>query len=191
MIHNVVEEYGRVLENAFFAHQDEVLLARLRETARNMERRQALSAACGITDEAVLQHFVDLGLTPRTVAALSLVPTLLVAWADGLLDAKEAAAVRDAARTGALAGNQDALALLESWLSKPPARAVEKAWHEYVRALAPGMSPEARATLKAETIGRARHVAEAAGGFLGLGIGNRISESEHRVLAELEAAFGD
>ncbi len=189
MVRNVVEDYGRTLENAFFAHQDEVLLARLRDAARNLERRQALAAASGITDEAVLQHFVDLGLTPRNVAALTLVPLLLVAWADGLLDPKEAAAVREAARAGGLAKYPDAVALLESWIARPPAKAVETAWHEYVRALSPTMTQEARAALKQETIGRARRVADAAGGLLGLGIGNRVSAAEHRVLAQLEAAF--
>ena len=189
MANNVVEECGRVLENAFFAHQDEVLLQRLRDAARNTERRQALAAASGISDEAVLQHWVDVCITPRSVAALTLVPLLLVAWADGALDPKEAAAVHEAARTGGLARYPEAVALLESWLSRPPAKSVATAWHEYVRALAPTMTAEARATLKQETIGRARSVAEAAGGLLGLRLGNRVSEAERRVLTELEAAF--
>lgn len=188
MSNSIVEQCGRVLENAFFAHQDEILLERLRARARDMERREVLAKASGITDEAVLQHWVDLGLTARSLAALSLVPLLLVAWADGSLDPKEAAAVQQAAQAGGLDASPEALALLNSWLAKPPARAMEQAWQEYVRALAPTMSAEAREALQRETIGRARRVAEAAGGFLGFG--NRVSAQEAAMLAKLEAAFG-
>jgi hypothetical protein len=41
--------------------------------------------------------------------------------------------------------------------------------------------------LKQDLLGRARGVAEAAGGFLGLG--KRISSAEQAVLTELEQAF--
>ena len=37
----------------------------------------------------------------------------------------------------------------------------------------------------------ARAIAEASGGILGLGIGNRISDAEEKVLKQLEEAFGD
>ncbi|MGG5821436.1 hypothetical protein [Falsiroseomonas sp. HW251] len=188
MPHNVVEQCGHVLENAFFAHQDEVLLERLRAEARDMERRQLLAAASGITDQAVLQHWVDLGLTAHSLAALSLLPLLMVAWADGSLDPREAEAVKEAAQAGGLRDSPEAAALLDAWLARPPGPEMEKAWQDYVRALAPTMSAEAREALHRETIGRARRVAETAGGFLGFG--NRVSDSERRMLERLETAFG-
>jgi hypothetical protein len=44
-----------------------------------------------------------------------------------------------------------------------------------------------RNRLKSELLGRARRVAEAAGGFLGLG--SKVSRAEEAILTELAAAF--
>ena len=52
--------------------------------------------------------------------------------------------------------------------------------------LAAQLSPSQRTALRAELVERARHVAEAAGGFLGLG---SVSEAEKQVIAELEKPF--
>ena len=54
-------------------------------------------------------------------------------------------------------------------------------------ALSAHLDQSSRGALKNELLGRARTVAEAAGGFLGLG--NKISAEEARVLDELAAAF--
>ncbi|MGG5808979.1 hypothetical protein [Falsiroseomonas sp. CW058] len=185
---DVIQTIERSLENAFFRAQDEALLEGLREAERTRTLKQAIRDASGIADEAVLDHFVALRLGPQGVAALAVVPLVLVAWADGALDAKEKAALRDAARDSGLDAQPEARALLEGWLAAPPGRDMEEAWRDYVKAVAAGLAPEARAALRDETIGRARRVAEAAGGFLGLG--RKVSEAEARVLARLGQAFG-
>jgi hypothetical protein len=59
-------------------------------------------------------------------------------------------------------------------------------WATYVRDLCAQMTPEARRTFREQLLGRTRAVAEAAGGFLGVG---RVSAKEQAVLAELERAF--
>jgi hypothetical protein len=56
-----------------------------------------------------------------------------------------------------------------------------------VRALVTRMKPADIALLKATVLGRARVVAEASGGFMGLSWG--VSEAEKAVLARLEQAF--
>jgi hypothetical protein len=185
---SVLEQRGRALEDAFFARQDQDLLERMRRAERAASRKQAMAAATGVTDDALLKAWIALNLGPETVAALALVPLVLVAWADGTLDAREAAALRDAAHETGLDRRSDAAALLEAWLAAPPPRRMEQAWRDYAHSLAAGLEPAARAALRAETIGRARRVAEAAGGFLGLG--NRVSAAEEAVLAGLDAAFG-
>ena len=61
------------------------------------------------------------------------------------------------------------------------------AWREYVGALAESLDRAALDALKNDVMGRARGVAEAAGGFLGLG--NKVSSEEQAVLDELAKAF--
>jgi hypothetical protein len=184
---SIIEQRGRVLEDAFFARQDEVLIERLREADRAATDRQALAAASGISDATVLDHLLALGIGAQAFAALALVPLVLVAWADGTLDAGERDAVRAAAREAGLSGRPEAMALLDAWLSRPPPLSLQEAWHDYAHAIAATAPAATRVALAEQTVERARRVAAAAGGFFGLG--NRVSAAEERVLTELRAAF--
>jgi hypothetical protein len=188
MEERILQERERALENVFFAEQDRLLIARLREADAARSRKAAIAAASGITDDAVLERLVALGLSPGSLAVLSLAPLVLVAWADGMLDPKERAAVRDAARQAGLDGGAEADRVLEAWLVRPPSPELLPAWRGYVQALAAGLTGEARTALRRETLARARHVAEAAGGARLLG--GAVSEAEARMLRELDAAFG-
>ena len=77
--------------------------------------------------------------------------------------------------------------MLMGWLDEPPAPQLRDAWKGYVSVLVSEVPDEARTRLKEKIIGRARGVAEAAGGILGLR--NKVSDSEQAVLNELEQAF--
>jgi hypothetical protein len=184
---HVLGDRERALEDAFFARQERELLEKLRDADRTRSHAEAIAAASGIRDEAVLRQITALGLGAETVAALALVPLALVAWADGSLDSKERAAVMDAAREGGVASGSEAARLLDTWLATPPGAELKAAWRGYAAALSANLDDAARATLRRETVGRARRVAEAAGGVLGLG--RKVSEAEERVLNELDAAF--
>ncbi|WP_137180549.1 hypothetical protein [Roseomonas sp. AR75] len=174
----------RALEEAFFAQQEEALVRRLREADRNKSRKEAIAAALPIRDEALLDRLVELELGPQSVAALALAPLVFVAWADGSLEPSEKEAVLRAAREAGVADQPEAMALLEHWLKTPPSPKLHDAWRNYATAIVATLPAESRATMARNTIGRARTVAEAAGGFLGLS--SRISDAEKRVLAELE-----
>lgn len=188
MTDTLLERRGRALEEAFFARHEKELRDRIRREDVAAARRQAIATATGITDPVLLDRWIALNLGPGTVAALALVPMVLVAWADGALDAREVAALREAAQAAGLDRAPDAAALLDAWLAAPPPAPMEQAWRDYVHVLVAGMDAPGRAALHDEVLGRARRVAAAAGGFLGLG--TRISAAEAAVLARLEAAFG-
>ena len=85
------------LEEAFFAKENEKLRQRLREADEAKSRKEALAAASGITDDAVLERLAALGLGGGALAALSLVPLVMVAWAEGNIDDKERSALLSAA----------------------------------------------------------------------------------------------
>jgi tellurite resistance protein len=185
---DLMEMSRRGLEEAFFAEHNELLRQRLIEAERQASRKAALTAASGITDEAVLARIMALDIGPEALAALSLVPLLLVAWADGTLDAAERAAILKAAAEARLGSTGRAHELLQGWLQRPPPAALLDTWAAYVRALVARLDAGQRTELRTHLLGALRSVAEASGGFLGLG--RRISDAEAAMLARLEAAFG-
>ena len=177
------------LEEAFFAKRDEELRRRLRELDRARAKKEALAAASGITDDAVLEQLAALDIEADTLAALSVVPLVAVAWADGSIDEREREAAFSRAAEMGVAKQDVSQQLVARWLAEPPPSALLAAWKDYVGALAASRSAEECRVLKHGVMSRARAVAEAAGGFLGI-VGT-VSPDEQRVLSELEQAFGD
>jgi hypothetical protein len=175
------------LEEAFFAKQDQELRRRLREIDQTRRSREALSAASGITNDAALDKLAALNIGSETLAALSLVPLVAVAWADGSIDDKERTVAFAKAAEMGLAKEDISRQLFERWLAEPPPPSLLAAWKEYIGALSAPLGAEARRALRNELLDRARAVAEAAGGFLG--ITRRVSLAEEDVLKELEQAL--
>lgn len=187
MSNESLDDRRRALEEAFFAKQDAMLRRKLAEPAELRARKEAYSAVSGITDEAVLDALVKLDVTPETLAALALVPLVAVAWADGSIDAKERAAVLRAAGEGGLKPGAPGHAMLEGWLQAAPPAALVESWKGYIGAITAGMDHAARRALQAPVMDRAKQVALAAGGFLGIGM--KVSDAEEKVLADLGRAF--
>ena len=182
----ILADRRKALEEQFFARQERELLGRMRAEAAEKERRQALAEASGIEDRAVLDRLAALNLDGSTIAALGLVPLVEVAWADGTLHERERDAVMQAAEAHGVAPGSAAHDLLEGWLSQRPGRELLEAWRAYVSALAELLDETERRALRQDVVSRARAVAEAAGGILGLG---KVSDAEERVLKALEAAL--
>jgi hypothetical protein len=176
----------QALEDSFFAERNRELLAQLQVQMEAEEHRAAISSASGISNPVVLDELVALNIGPDQVAALTLVPLIEVAWADGKMDAKERDAILKAAESQGLAKNEAVRALLENWLDEQPGPQLAPAWREYVASLCSHIDPKARKALQSDVIRQCRKVAEAAGGILGIG---SISSTEKAKLQELEAAF--
>lgn len=182
-----LDERGRVLEEEFFYKENQRLLEQLRRMKRMEESKEALAEASGITDDAVLQSLLDLQIDVQTIAALALVPLIEVAWADDYLDEKEKQAILEAAHASGLEKGQVAHKVLESWLSNQPKPKLLETWGEYIRELSGRLSEEERGALKTSLLERAKSVAEASGGYLGLGF--KVSKTEAAMLKKLEEAF--
>jgi uncharacterized membrane protein YebE (DUF533 family) len=94
------EAFGKrrhALEESFFEKKNRDLLEKLQQQVQTEESVSALSQASGITNEGVLKHLVALEIGPEAVAAMSMVPLVAVAWADGHMDKKERDAILKAA----------------------------------------------------------------------------------------------
>jgi tellurite resistance protein len=180
---------ARTLEDAFFAKENARLLQQLRERTRQQERRAAMREVVRVDDDALIDHLIALGLEPETVLALQLVPLATVAWADGQIEPREREAVLKAAAAQGVPPDSVAGQMLDRWLVQRPSTELVEAWKRHVRAIWPSLSPKERDEIRASALERARSVAEAAGGFLGLT--SRISPQEKTVLDELAQALAD
>ncbi len=176
------------LEEAFFAKQNQELVAKLKAEKQKTLDKEGLQELTGIKNDEILEKLIALKMNRETISALSLFPLIQVAWADGAVDSKEQEAVLAAAAASGVLKGSSAHTLLEGWLKLKPPAALESAWANYVKALVEGMTAEDKALLKNELLGKARSVAEASGGILGMG--SKISKSETDALKKLEVAFG-
>jgi hypothetical protein len=183
----ILRERGRSLEEEFFRREDARLRENLRQAATRETTREALVRASGIKNSTVIDRLIDLDVKPETVTALSLVPLVMVAWADGSLDDSERAAVLERVDDAEFVPGSPARALLEGWLTRKPDPKLLEAWAQLVAGLSEQMNREDAAALKAGLLDQARAVAGASGGFLGLG--SKISSAEADVINRLERAF--
>jgi tellurite resistance protein len=176
------------LEEQFFkAHEDEVI-AKMKERVQESLVRDEVHALTGISNEQVLEALAALKLGGgAAVLVMSLFPLVEVAWADGKPDARETKVVLNIATTLGIIPGTPAHAYLSRWLEEKPEPSWHTLWADYTHALVALMKPADKAMLKSSVLDRARVVAEASGGFLG--VAWRVSEAEKAVLTKLEKAF--
>ena len=172
------------LEDAFFSGENAALLGELRRKTDEGERRKMLREVVKIRDEAFLNRLVALGLGPGTALAVSLIPLIFVAWADGKLEDREREVILTAARERGVTGDRIASELLKNGLSRPPDSRLLSLWKAYVGRLWGCFTADERWQMRSNALRSAREVAEAAGGILGLT--SKISAEERRVLEDLE-----
>jgi hypothetical protein len=187
MAEEFLGERKRYLEEEFFKKQEKTLLERMHAAQAQQTRRDALAQAAGVTDAAVLDKLLALGIDADTLLAMRLVPVVVVAWADGALDTKERQAVTASLANVGMAPDSPATQMVTNWLQSPPPPALFDAWQAYIASLCAQLSATERESLRTSVLGQARAVAEAAGGFLGFG--SKVSQAEETVLQTLARAF--
>jgi hypothetical protein len=181
-----LEDRAKALEDQFFEKENQKKLEAMRAQEAAKTTREDLRKASGMTDDAVLDKLIALGLKTNTIAALSLVPLIEVAWADGEIQDNERNAILQGAHGKGLEQGSDGYELLQSWLRKRPAPTLAEAWEAYIKALTSQLNDEQNKLLKNQIVGFAKMVAASAGGFLGIG---KVSSEEEKVLARIDAAF--
>lgn len=184
---DALEDFGRAIQSAFYEDEGEAFRAAL--AAEEAAAAGALRRATGIDDADLLVRLAELGVRPETLAALTLIPLIETAWADGVMDPKERDAVLSGAVSSGIAEDSASYRLLEIWTIERPAPGLSQAWHEYIAALSASLSASERASLRAKIIGRARRVAEAAGRLLHSA--PDVSAEERAVLDAMGASFGE
>jgi hypothetical protein len=185
MAADALERFARSIESAFY--KDDVHAFRRALADEEAVAAGALGRATGIDDDVLLARLAELGIRPETLAALTLIPLIETAWADGVMHARERAAVLRGASTSGIAVESASYRLLELWTLERPAPEIVSVWREFIAAIAKSLTERERAALRAKVIGRAWSVASAAGGFLDAT--PNVSPEEHALLDSLDAAF--
>ena len=186
MDQDLFESQRQQLEDSFFLKEDKALIENLKKMQKIKETKESLREASGITDSDVLAKLVELDIRPETLAAVTLLPLIEVAWADGEVQEKEKAAIQKAAEKSGIKAGSVELQLLDSWMNHKPTSDVFEAWEHYTKGLCSKLTSAEASILKKEIIDHATSVAEAFGGFIGL---NKISNEEKKVIERLSKSF--
>ncbi len=178
----------KALEEEFFARKNQQLRDKLKATFDQEVTRDLLKAATGLSDPQILDRLVALQVRGETMAAFWLYPLVEVAWADGKLDRDERDAILTAAVAAGIEKGSAGYELLEATIADGPTEARRDVWFAYARDLAARLDPKERRAVREDLVRRARVVAEASGGVLGM---RKVSANEQRVLDRIAEAFPD
>lgn len=186
---DVLHQRGHALEEAFFAKRDQELIASMWERVVRDDLQAAMRESGGPVDEATLDYLTKHGIGPKTLAALKLVPLIVVCWANGVVEPEERELVMQSAAKNGVQPGMPGYELLQTWLKHRPDPELFESWKNYVHGIASKADPATRAALKQEILATSRAVAEAAGKIFGYFLGT--SAEEKAVLREIERAFDE
>jgi uncharacterized tellurite resistance protein B-like protein len=189
MSSDAFKQRQKAFEEEFFQKQERKLVDKLRETLAKKQSREELEQVTGIKDAKVLDTLLAMNIAKDTFAAFALYPLVEIAWADGSVDEKERQAFLQAAAEHGITPGMPAHTALEGFVKTRPSEETRKAWYAWATELNRTLDAAERRKVRDGLAKRARAVAEASGGFLGLG--NKISANEQRVLDAIEKAFPD
>lgn len=178
----------RALENQFFRAVDRALVERMQAELAAEDARTKLREATGITNEKLLDELLDSGIDQATLVAFVLLPLAEVAWADGQVQEAERQLVVNTALSLGQAADSPGLELLIHWLDTRPADELFPIWCEYASRVVGSLSRVSQRELSALLLRRARSVATAAGGILGVG---SMSAAERQVIQRVQQALAD
>jgi len=173
------------LEQEFFQDADQQVLVAIQDSPR-ASHDDVMALTAGIVNWKVWDELQQMEITPKTLMAFSLFPAIHVAWADGRVEEAEKQAILKSAEQLGVAASSPAFVLMESWLSGEPHAKLFQAWKQFVDAVRPSLSEEAYLQLRDAAIQRAKTIAGAAGGILGL---HKVSRAESAAIAALESVF--
>jgi len=186
MSQDIFKTRGAALEDAFFRRVDDELAQKLREKWAHERDVESLKKESHIQDEAVLEELLYIGIESGTLQAMSLVPAVHVAWANGFVEKKEREAVLHAADTMGISTDSTTGHLLLSWLSRKPSDELIQVWEDYVHAMKGIVNPTSYRCLHEDAVKTAQHIAKTAGGVLGI---HSISVAEQRAIKQIDDAF--
>lgn len=179
---NIFTEREKGIEEEYFLRKERELIEKLHHKLAGEKTRQHMEEATGIHDAEVIAALQELGFTPETVQLLHLTPLVQVAWASGSVDEREREMIIAAARQRGVPPGSPADIQLNEWLAKQPPHAFFETTLRAIRIFIAALPAEDQADARRDLVSYSMRIAEASGGFLGLG---KISDEERQALEEI------
>ncbi|MBF0206746.1 MAG: TerB family tellurite resistance protein [Oligoflexia bacterium] len=179
------------LEDAFFLKEDQILIDKMKQMEKMKKTKEEYTKVSGITNDTVLQKFIELDLEVNLVASMALVPLIEVAWADGKITTEERVVILSCIEKLGVDNKGIELSLIERWLTHRPEPKLLDAWFSYVHGVNERMSPEERKVFEEVLMHDVTRVANASVGkwSFNFGLGKKFSKREKRVIEKLRSAF--
>jgi tellurite resistance protein len=174
---------GRHLEEKYFREKERELIERLKQKASRDAARKALSEAIGVSDKDILQTLEQMGYDREAVIVLPFFPLVAVAWADGEISKEEREKIVTAARAWGIHQGTAADKKLDEWLRSKPDETTTKRALRVIRDIMKFRGPDKQADYQENIMRLSEAVADASGGFLGLG--RKISAAERKVIERI------
>jgi hypothetical protein len=169
---------GKVLEEAFFHRVDRELSELLGKRLQREEKILQFAHATGIRDQKHLELLADSGFELSTLHFVW-VPLILVAWADGNAAKLEKKAIADILESKGISRETISRVIAHEWFCKKPTEELWEIWAEFSAATSASLNPSIYNELIDDIVRLCRLVADASGGFMGLG---KISATETQAI---------
>ncbi len=166
------------------AEQRESTRLRLERAALELHERRMIAQRVRTGDLAIAERIRALGFDGETARVFDLIPMIHVAWADGTIQKGERETMLRLLGAGGMSPGSDAFVMVSTLLEKPPPDAFLVETLAIMRELV-----HADARRSEAIVDLCVAIAEAAGGFLGLG--NPVSKEERQVLDRIADALGE
>lgn len=170
-------------EAEHFHRRNQELVEQLRRKLNQEAEVEAIKAATGVEDEALLETLTALGVTREAAPVLHLLPLVEVAWADGEIQADERSLLNEAAAHAGVKPGTAASTFFESLLDQRPPTELFEAGLNYVKALLHAMPDDAAQKARTNLSDFAYEVARANGGVFGLF--GKVESSEKAILQRI------
>ena len=171
------------LEEEYFRRKERELLEQIRRRAALQAEREELAEATGIADEEILATLREMGYTRETVGLLHLVPLVQVAWASGSVTPRERELVLRLSEWRGVRKDSPAWEQLNTWLDDRPSDDFFLKTLRIIRCLLDFQTVKEQVTGRTDLISFCIRIANASGGFLG--VGSKISEGEQVALDQI------
>lgn len=178
-----LKDRARALEEAFFSQRESQLLEEMKKEKKAESESAFIQKLTGVTDPHVLEFAVETGLGAKTWTAITLIPMVLTAWSDGLIEEPEELKLETLGLELPVQGQ----GLLKLWLSRPPGEELFTLWKGFIHHLKrQAKNHHALKQLKNLILKQCEILARSSGGVLGIG---SINSKEKNFIHQLEDVF--